>query len=1033
MSFRAAIRHPQDRVMSRFVDWNDLLLKTYFSPASASEEVWIHASQEEVDSLGVHLGGAEGLVAAVKEGPPWLPANIGNCAEAAARLVAQRRSSITAPNYHDPGHADPTYAEAKAPVYLPILALWVLAAADVAHGGFYATVSSLLGMPFPNEPAVTGAMERTWQDLEHWSVDECAGRYGLFRARVLGGHRFVGLAKSQCLIRGNDARGMERLFWDVGLRPGQRLTDKLFRHLLEHGKDALFLSQGLKAAMTSAEYAEPLLHLTSRLLASWDGRRPKVHGHDAPTAIRRGARPASEGQVDQAPDELTLALSPSDDVVNGWDVRWRLGAARSAAHCALDIRGQRVTASLDRIGEALFTDVDSHSRQAVLNALSISATEVIDIPATYDDDTLTEGVTYTTRIQRASRRLLAWNTTDPRLGDLLIEREIPLYSPLYILCSPADNGRTKHWLGSERIVHEDVSVEGLPRGWWMACVPDPDRLSLPQRRDLSHEPPGRDHPRARIRLIGGRPMVGGGSRAYAAYDLPSIEIEAPPLAQLEADGLDIEETSGANTQTDRSGLRRFEIRAVRPGRSAVELIVTAGRETLAQTRLRIANSDGEGHGEVRAFSLDWLGRTCSDDSGLRGNAIAGVSPQADPEMAQTAIEIDAAGFADSATCAPPDTPAGKLLDALASRGSMGYGAARDLLRRLSDDIDPVPLLLDLRARGHLEIQTDAKGHLVRLHRVPPTLYSLPATHDGLPMFGVCGTLRLSQWATLMDGSGEFLVSLQLDHHGGLPLLRLAATDDAAVAAACRSKTMEFEFGQSPAMSIVSWAGGIQDAERDLVSRSMERFSAELAHLQRLHPNTAVFRAVADGRMSVDPQRKMQLFRFDDPHVPNLQLHILGAIGTDGSTRYSHVHDSRWGVWVTIRAFAEMLRDAIGRSDACPWPIPYDPATRDLWLPARLKPPTILERALVLCSGNGPESRLLTKGTERGGLIPLVDAKTTATLGSTSPVYAGFLPGPWLRYGWVPPMLAQEFACHLGGVVAPLSSVDINNQQCAAPA
>ena len=528
-------------------------------------------------------------------------------------------------------------------------------------------------------------------------------------------------------------------------------------------------------------------------------------------------------------------------------------------------------------------------------------------------------------------------------------------------------------------------------------------------------------------------MMGGGSRTYAAYDLPSIEIEAPPLAQLAADGLEIEETSGANTKTDRSGLRRFEIRAVRPEKTAIELIVTAGRETLAQTRLRIANSDGEGHGEVRAFSLDWLGRTCSDESGLRGIALAGVTRQADPERAQSPIEIDAAGFADTATCAPPDTPAGKLLDALAARGTMGYGAARDLLRKLSDDIDPALLLLDLRARGHLEVQTDAKGHLVRLHRVAPTLYSLPATHDGLPMFGVCGTLRLSQWATLMDRSGEFLVSLQSDHHGGLPLLRLAAMDVTTVATACLSKTMEFEFGQSPAMSIVSWAGGIQDAERDLVSRSMERFSAELAHLQRLYPNTAAFRAVADGRMSVDPQRKRQLFRFDDPHVPKLQLYILGAIGPDGSTRYSHVHDSRWGVWVTIRAFAEMLRDAMGRSDACPWPMPYDPGTRDLWLPARLKPPTVLERALVLCSGDGPEARLLNKGPERGGRIPLVDANTAATLGSSSPVYAGLLPGPWLRYGWVPPLLAQEFASHLGGVVATMSSVDVKNQQCAASA
>ena len=47
--------------------------------------------------------------------------------------------------------------------------------------------------------------------------------------------------------------------------------------------------------------------------------------------------------------------------------------------------------------------------------------------------------------------------------------------------------------------------------------------------------------KARIRFVGGKPLVGAGSKKYTYYDLPIIELEAPAGAELSSIGLTFEE------------------------------------------------------------------------------------------------------------------------------------------------------------------------------------------------------------------------------------------------------------------------------------------------------------------------------------------------------------------------------------------------------------------------------------------------------------------------------------------------------------
>ena len=170
-------------------------------------------------------------------------------------------------------------------------------------------------------------------------------------------------------------------------------------------------------------------------------------------------------------------------------------------------------------------------------------------------------------------------------------------------------------------------------------------------------------------------------------------------------------------------------------------------------------------------------------------------------------------------------------------------------------------------------------------------------------------------------------------------------------------------------------------------------------------------------MSVDAGIGYQLFRFDDPQVPALQVYVLGKRSANGATSYSYVRDSRWGVWIVEDAFARWFRELSSREDVHPWPVHYDHRTRDFWLPACLKPPAVVERALTLCSGSGPKV-VAVNGEHDGAIIRLAREESGAVIGGASLVYTNFAPSKWLCYEWVPQDVASRVATLLGGQIRP---------------
>lgn len=1008
--------------MSRFLAWNALLLSEFFSPASAQEEVWLHTTRDELDSFGIHLGGAAGLVDAVSAGAPWLPSRIETCAEAALLLVSQRKDRLQAASlYIDPGTSSVDYKDARAPTYLPILALWVLASSEEQGKGFYAAVESLLGKgtKFPNSSVVTNAMSLAWQDLETWSTKECGGRFGLFKHRVLGAQRHVGLAKSQCLISRADERGLKRLFAELHLSPGEKVTSQLLARLLADGREVQILTSALRLAMADKVYEDPLRTQLQRLLDSWDGLKPR-HAHSA------GANaPATDVEATGTgeSDVVTLVLSESDDIENGWDVRWRIQAPTDNSSCFMRLRGQPIPARF-HAAEATFVTIqaDSH-RKACTDALVLAETDAVEVVVAFDDENggSMEEVRRALHIPCAARRILCWNTLDPQYGDYLVERDIPLFGPFYVLCSPRVEASTRRWLQAERIAFQCVPSGGLPELWWLACIPQADRLNASQRQYLSDAADPANVPAARIRLVGGRPLLRGGARIFAAYDLPLVDVEAPDDARIEAPGLTLDEVLPAEGHETKAATKRFVIKRLADLRGAFDIKVLAGNLPLAEARLRIAYSDGEGRGQTKPYSMGSLGQSRTDDDGLRGTTLGMHVLDSGSYVSRYP---DTGYFDDDLDLPIEEMGIAKFLNSLGRLGTIAYAAARDELRRHCVESDPMPLLMDLRARGCLEIQADAKGHVVRVHSVVPSLYELPVSLTGFAVAGVAGTLTLPQWARLRT-SNQLMVSATSQGRGFLPAVRVAAESLDTIRQA--GKAMGFQFTTAPAISIATWSGSIEDARRTFLRDGWEHFATKLSNLHRMKWHTAQFAAAGGEQMAIDREIGAQLFRFDDPQAWPLQLYVLGIRDQAGNSRFSHIHDSRWGAWISVLAFARLMYDKYQRPDALPWPFPYDPKTRDLWLPARMRPPSVLERALCLCSGGSAEVHFLTTDEAINDRLPMLSQNCRA-IGFVSTVYAGFFPAHWLRFRDVPVEVASIVASRLGGKLDSIASTMGSNLQ-----
>jgi hypothetical protein len=143
------------------------------------------------------------------------------------------------------------------------------------------------------------------------------------------------------------------------------------------------------------------------------------------------------------------------------------------------------------------------------------------------------------------------------------------------------------------------------------------------------------------------------------------------------------------------------------------------------------------------------------------------------------------------------------------------------------------------------------------------------------------------------------------------------------------------------------------------------------------------------------------------------LYVLANEGT-----FAFVRDSRWGVWIALGAFVDWVSRLPGMDGVHPMPLPYSASDGTVWLPARISLPSLLERALVVCSGEAPKAIKLQRceGERAGDRIQLSDERSSAPVISVNRFYDDMAAGKWLAYRWVPQPIAKLVAAKLGAVL-----------------
>lgn len=997
--------------MDAFSLWNAKLLETFFSSACDGDEVWLQLDGHELDLIGPELGGEEGFLKAVRAGPAWdtfrkdgKPTR-GHSADLMQRvtgLVHQRLYPARKPSaYVDPGTLNPMYRGCKAPTYLPFLAALVRSSA-LETEGFYKHLREALHLPEYWNSLQLEKLELAWDDLQDWTK-ETKGRFGRFVLRRLGAHAHVGIPRSQCIMSRHDCKASGRVFKMARLRRGQRWTPEVASEVIAYASD--ILSASFRDALTHPELRGPIQASLRSLFDEWDGTDPgesRQHiasdGHDAAIA----------GQV-----QLSLSLT-SD--ASRWQVHWRVPPSREGSETILARGGISWRApawGTEQCGT--LEDASAVAADASRKALSDSATQEVYFDARLEEDGSEPASLGRFVLPRSELRVLVWGVDYARQREELQEHPLPRHGCAYLLATQRVANDFLAWLERSAVDHEIIDIDGLPPGWILACLIECNALTEAHVQAL---PGFIDAPQANrvLAFVGGRSVSRASKRQYLSYDLPTIELDAPRGTRFKVDaGLFLDE-AGPALPGGKFGVRRFKVSLGNTAQRSFTITAVHGARELATVTLRVAPDSGEQVALGKDFSLDRQGNPQGASTGLRGALSAAAMPGTTAPVSPSSIAPESLGERVHPGAAEKlsSNPAAQFLDSLTRQGSMAFGTAKDQLYRLLAASRDAPLpehvLLDLRCRGHIEIETTTRGHFARIHAVRPALYRLPLAASGQGIYAMLGTPSLQQWRTLFHQAGAATIYQLPAATGLLPTWRVLASDVATVDSLAHASGMESLPVQS--VGVASWAASCDDVREQVEQGAVESIGALEHRPHRLHAGKGCFMEEA---RSLRPQSACDLFRMDDRDIDGGRVYIL-ATQKENVARYGFVRDSRWGVWIALQAFARYVKETYSIGDACPWPIPYSAKDGIVLLPARINLPVVLERALVLCSGQAPEVVEAYCRSVDGHCV-IVRRSDGIGLAVVSQVYTDMACGKWLFYRSVPGEVAAAVAAKLGASLA----------------
>jgi hypothetical protein len=1016
--------------MNSFLAWNAALLARFFSPASAGSEVQLATTPDELDQIGYNLGFDDGFVGAVKDGPPWqtvrgVDRTFGrgdsrDFFERCIELVRQRRTPRSRPpGYVDPSHLIPELTGRDAPNYLPFLAATVRTTARMGTPGFYEQLCVDFGLARQANMSVQmgQVVDVAWKDLEEWSLQH-ADLIGVLRVRAIGGFRLIGVPKSQVILTRQDHERLPRMFAELGWVPDGDISDAEFGQLSMAADGLTFMSTGFRDACSDPHgtYVESIKSQLTGALLEWDGTQPE------------SGLPADGEYYATARAAIGLLLRPAEDGGSVWEV--------------VPLMPRRGEDPLDSIhwGAEAFGVFDGNADWQVglggegagARLLESASSEPQSLGVNLRENDQVRHHDAQCSLGQASVRYFVRDTHSPLpIGAqaILVERQGPPATADFLILSRNEVGpdMVRLVLSNNGIPSTELPTHGLPEGWKLRRVDDASSLGR-AREELPGSWQGHAPRPRRARLVGGVRVLRGGSWCFLAYALPSLEVDAAEDVTPRADGLSLTQLVSSSAEITAeagsllgaaAGIRRYDIDQSLEGTRQYKIVlVDSGGVLLESLTLRVLDEDAVQRATGETFRIGPLGGPAlRNEMGMAGAAI---DPQPEVRLPFHPFTLGNPGLParpEQLDRIAESVP-GTFLDALAQRRALTTSRAKDMLRVLKASTGdtapwaPDALLRSLWITGMIEIESDGKGRWIKVHAVPASLYTVPIVTDGGEQVAcIGGTFSRAQLRRLASRAGPNVrVWVSDGGSDGIPVVRVSGSLDLDLPAF--SQDVGVGLVTRAAARVAEWAGDLATAETEW--RGAGRESAPKGFLEQPEEFWEHVGHFGGSRSPFDSGTR--LLRGVDPDTRSSRLHVIALKNDQGAWRYSFVRDQWWARWSAMRACANFMARAFDNADLHPWPIHYSAENGSVWLPGRLALPTVLARALVMCSGSLPVAHRVVRGPSEDQLE--VMSRSGTRLLTASRVYENMLPrrpeeSTWLEYRWVPEPVARGVVERIG--------------------
>lgn len=981
--------------MTPFEEWNLLLLREFFPQQDTPREVFIGATPGFLNQAGSNLGGDAGFLEAVKNGPPWL--KVEGLVERVQALVLQRTNmGRRPPGYVDPHKHDETYrpdgdAKRSAPTYLPYLALLARTASVSDPSGYYARLQSDLGLPKIWGSAQMKGVGSAWTDLQEWTQKLGSAR-GRFVVRQLGKFALIGIPKSQVMFRSGDDVALGEIFTSLSLQPRTQISGPdIERAITSIAAGEHRVSTGLMQAATDSGYRAELRKIVEAFFEEWKGPI------EPPPTKATGAQPSDRRRShdDEQAGDAPTGKAKFGLVLPHGRLPWRI---------QVEVEAEEDADLTDKHGE---WQLRHRSERSLVATLPANSSKEFMSGQDWRPNVFGKAI----RLERRPLWVLT-PTVLPDGGAELWDEGLPSHGAAYALVTDEHAPAFTEYLEKYSVRSQEVSqLDGLPFGWRMVLFDRCQDLTDAQRNGL----PVRLTRRQPIRLEGGTRLRIENSYRYLHYDLPEVVLAASLDASIECNGEPLTEiTSPIDTSNPNSlvcgSVRRYQLpESIESGGTYRIIAKDEHGKVAGEKTVKVARDDFTLSGMLdgQQTGLDCFGRPSTAPEAMRGGLPADQIWKIDPTGDAGGLIDHAENFGSPLDLGAMDKDECALfLDYLSKQGSMSFGRARAALARMSEKgggetRSPSLLLKDLFARGHLEISRTEDGHITHVHAVAPQAYFLPVKtreHNPRCVVGVLGTMSISHWEFLAQASGQHLWSSVWKRGAPRTVVHLLTSADYATLSKVLASA-GIGLLPSPSVAIAKWSASEAQARNSILDIAHDRLPNGMGSPREFNAESLGFpKAEARQQLGADgayafPGNKLGLFEYEDRHIRGFRKYLLAS-----KKGLSAVQDSQWGVWIALGASGKGLRHIdrfhVDRN-----------GKHDLWLPESLRLPSVLERALVLCSGESPEEHRLSE-TETGDGIELTTPNGVHVETLRKDALSHLSKRTWLRYKRIPRSLVR---------------------------